>query len=132
MKALLHTFWSQSAKDKRISREKIVSVFFSLLLPLKLLTTLIDHENTHIETVNYWQKDLRGKNIYLTIYFTCVPKEENKSLMTANNTISSYRNTDSNVTFYQVPELVIHGEKLLYRALYGNEAYGQLRKFFLH
>jgi hypothetical protein len=51
--------------------------------------------------------------------------------MTANNTISPYRDPDWSVALYQVPSLVVNGEKLLYHALYGNEAYEQLRKFFL-
>ncbi len=51
--------------------------------------------------------------------------------MTATNTISPYQDSDLSVTLYQVPALVVDGEKLLYHALYGNQAYEQLRKFFL-
>jgi hypothetical protein len=50
--------------------------------------------------------------------------------MAADDTISAYRDQDPTVALYQVPELVVDAEKLLYHALYGNEAYGQLRKFF--
>jgi hypothetical protein len=44
--------------------------------------------------------------------------------------ISSYRNLDSIMALYQIPELVIDGEKILYHALYGDKTYEQLRKFF--
>jgi hypothetical protein len=51
--------------------------------------------------------------------------------MTDNNIISPYRDSNRSMALYQVPALVVDGEKLLYYALYGNEAYEQLRKFFL-
>jgi hypothetical protein len=44
--------------------------------------------------------------------------------------ISSYRNLDSTMALYQIPELVIDGEKILYHTLYGDKTYEQLRKFF--
>jgi hypothetical protein len=50
--------------------------------------------------------------------------------MAANNTIRPYRDQNSTIALYQVPEFVVNGEKLLYYALYGNEAYEQLRKYF--
>ena len=49
--------------------------------------------------------------------------------MAGTSAISPYRTHDSTVSVYQVPEFVVDGEKLLYHALYGNEAYEKLRKF---
>jgi hypothetical protein len=51
--------------------------------------------------------------------------------MAHSNTIRPYRVQNSTVSLYQVPELVVCGEKMLYHALYGNEAYEKLSKFFL-
>ena len=52
--------------------------------------------------------------------------------MAYNNTTRPYRNQNRTVSFYQVPEFVVSGEKMLYHALYGNEAYEKLRKFLDH
>jgi hypothetical protein len=68
-------FWSQSANENRTSREKTVSVVFSLL-SLKLSTPPIDHENTHIEQSITDKKNSEGKSIYLTIFFICVLKKK--------------------------------------------------------
>lgn len=48
--------------------------------------------------------------------------------MAGTSAMSAYRTHDSTVSLYQVPEFVVGGEKLLYHALYGNEAYEKLRK----
>ncbi|CAF1368739.1 unnamed protein product [Rotaria magnacalcarata] len=40
--------------------------------------------------------------------------------------MNPYRAHDSTVSVYQVPEFVVGGEKMLYHALYGNEAYAKL------
>ena len=48
--------------------------------------------------------------------------------MASTTTMSPYRGHDSSVSVYQVPEFVVGGEKMLYHALYGNEAYEKLRK----
>ena len=45
--------------------------------------------------------------------------------------MTPYRAHDSTVSLYQVPEFVVGGEKMLFHALYGNEAYEKLRKFHL-
>jgi len=50
-------------------------------------------------------------------------------MATTTSTMSPYRAHDSSVSVYQVPEFVVDGEKMLYHALYGNEAYEKLRKF---
>jgi hypothetical protein len=50
--------------------------------------------------------------------------------MATSTSMNPYRANDSAVSIYQVPEFVVDGEKLLYYALYGNEAYEKLRKFF--
>ncbi len=52
------------------------------------------------------------------------------SPMATSTSMNPYRANDSAVSIYQVPEFVVDGEKLLYYALYGNEAYEKLRKFF--
>jgi len=46
----------------------------------------------------------------------------------ATTSMNPYRSHDASVSVYQVPEFVVSGEKLLYHALYGNEAYERLRK----
>ncbi len=46
----------------------------------------------------------------------------------ATTSMNPYRSHDQSVSVYQVPEFVVDGEKLLYYALYGNEAYEKLRK----
>ncbi|CAF0990726.1 unnamed protein product [Rotaria sp. Silwood1] len=46
--------------------------------------------------------------------------------MATSTTMSPYRAYDSSVSLYQVPEFVVGGEKMLYHALYGNEAYEKL------
>jgi len=51
------------------------------------------------------------------------------SRMATTTSINPYRAHDSSVSLYQVPEFVVDGEKLLFHALYGNEAYEKLRKF---
>ena len=48
--------------------------------------------------------------------------------MASTTTMSPYRGHDASVSVYQVPEFVVGGEKMLYHALYGNEAYEKLRK----
>jgi hypothetical protein len=48
--------------------------------------------------------------------------------MATSTSINPYRTHDSSVKVYEVPEFVVGGEKLLYFALYGNEAYEKLRK----
>ena len=49
--------------------------------------------------------------------------------MASTTTMNPYRGHDASVSLYQVPEFVLGGEKMLYHALYGNEAYEKLRKF---
>ena len=49
--------------------------------------------------------------------------------MATTTSINPYRGHDSSVSLYQVPEFVVDGEKMLFHALYGNEAYEKLRKF---
>jgi len=49
--------------------------------------------------------------------------------MATTTSMNPYRAHDSSVSVYQVPEFVVDGEKMLFHALYGNEAYEQLRKF---
>ncbi len=48
--------------------------------------------------------------------------------MATTTSMNPYRAHDPTVSLYQVPEFVVDGEKLLYYALYGNEAYEKLRK----
>lgn len=48
--------------------------------------------------------------------------------MATTTSINPYRSHDSTVSVYQVPEFVVDGEKMLFHALYGNEAYEKLRK----
>jgi hypothetical protein len=48
--------------------------------------------------------------------------------MAGTTTMTPYRAHDSTVSLYQVPEFVVGGEKMLFHALYGNEAYEKLRK----
>ncbi len=48
--------------------------------------------------------------------------------MATTTSMNPYRAHDPTVSLYQVPEFVVDGEKLLYHALYGNEAYEKLRK----
>lgn len=50
--------------------------------------------------------------------------------MATTTSMNPYRAHDSTVSVYQVPEFVVDGEKMLYHALYGNEAYEKLRKLF--
>jgi len=46
--------------------------------------------------------------------------------MATTTSMNPYRAHDSSVSVYQVPEFVVDGEKMLFHALYGNEAYEQL------
>jgi len=46
--------------------------------------------------------------------------------MASTTTMNPYRGHDASVSLYQVPEFVLGGEKMLYHALYGNEAYEKL------
>lgn len=48
--------------------------------------------------------------------------------MASTTAMNPYRAHDSTVSVYQVPEFVVDGEKMLFHALYGNEAYEKLRK----
>lgn len=48
--------------------------------------------------------------------------------MATTTSINPYQAHDSTVSLYQVPEFVVDGEKMLFHALYGNEAYEKLRK----
>lgn len=50
--------------------------------------------------------------------------------MASSTTVNPYRGYDPSVSVYQVPEFVVDGEKMLYYALYGNDAYEKLRKLF--
>ncbi len=52
--------------------------------------------------------------------------------MAATTSMNPYRAHDSSVSVYQVPEFVVDGEKFLFHALYGNEAYEKLRKLFYY
>jgi hypothetical protein len=52
--------------------------------------------------------------------------------MATRTSMNPYRAHDSSVSVYQVPEFVVGGEKLLFYALYGNEAYEKLRKSFYY
>jgi hypothetical protein len=52
--------------------------------------------------------------------------------MATTTTMGPYRTHDSSVALYQVPEFVVGGEKMLFHALYGNEAYEKLRKFLFN
>ncbi|UJR34166.1 hypothetical protein I4U23_021574 [Adineta vaga] len=47
-------------------------------------------------------------------------------MATTTTTMNPYRAHDSSVSVYQVPEFVVGGEKMLFHALYGNEAYEKL------
>ena len=51
--------------------------------------------------------------------------------MASSTMMHPYRGHVSRVSLYQVPEFVVDGEKMLYYALYGNEAYEKLRKYSL-
>lgn len=51
--------------------------------------------------------------------------------MATTTTMNPYRAHDTSVSVYQVPEFVVDGEKMLFHALYGNEAYEKLRKCFV-
>ncbi|CAF1673237.1 unnamed protein product [Adineta ricciae] len=48
--------------------------------------------------------------------------------MATTTSMNPYRAHDSSVSVYQVPEFVVGGEKMLFHALYGNEAYEKLHR----
>jgi hypothetical protein len=93
-------------------KEKILTVTFPFLLSLKP-STILSIAKIHILN--------QSKKEHLLVCHS--------DFMAAENTISPNQDQSSAVALYQVPEVVVDAEKLLYHTLYGQEAYVQLRKF---